>query len=196
MDEFDEEDDEFDYDALPPASAPSSSSSRRTLRARNFAPSYEEEEEPLDEYSFVEPEWWISEKAQPYRIVIDPLVPIILDIHSHLMHTEVIGLIGGVWDEKAKLLRILSAHPCRTLTTGNDHVNVELDPVSQIEVTENISALKQITVGWYHRSGRTTSNTSRNKLSRSAFMSDDSAFSLVYCLLHLSHPRSQSSCVS
>ncbi len=31
-----------------------------------------------------------------------------------------------------------------------DHVNVELDPVSQIEVSERISSLGQQCCGWYH----------------------------------------------
>ena len=75
---------------------------------------------------------------------------VLLDIHSHLMATEVIGLLGGCFDNDKKVLRILSAHPCRTLGTGNDHLNVELDPVSQIEVVEAIASAKQQTVGWYH----------------------------------------------
>jgi hypothetical protein len=32
----------------------------------------------------------------------------------------------------------------------SDHLNVELDPVSQIEKSEAIAALSQQTVGWYH----------------------------------------------
>ena len=60
-----------------------------------------------------------SEHAQPFRVEVDPLVHVLLDVHSHMMHTEIIGLLGGVWNEKKTLLRILSAHPCRTLGTGN-----------------------------------------------------------------------------
>lgn len=123
---------------------------RSSLRERKSQPRYEEEE-VLDPYAFVEPWFYSREINQPFKCMIDPIVPIILDIHSHLVHTEVIGLLGGLWEESTKVLRILSAHPCRTLQTGNDHVNVELDPVAQIEAAEKISQSKQITVGWYHR---------------------------------------------
>lgn len=95
-------------------------------------------------------QWFTDEFAQPFRVEVDPLVHVLLDVHSHLMATEVIGLLGGCFDNDKKLLRILSAHPCRTLGTGNDHLNVELDPVSQIEVVEAIANAKQQTVGWYH----------------------------------------------
>jgi hypothetical protein len=142
-------DDTSDYEEAAASSTRNArSSGGRELRARKPV-SYVSEEVP-EAHAFIEPIWFVSEHAQPFRVEVDPCVHVLLDIHSHLMHTEVIGLLGGLWDPSRKLLRILTAHPCRTLGTGNDHFNVEMDPVSQIEVSERITAAGQITIGWYH----------------------------------------------
>lgn len=43
-----------------------------------------------------------------------------MDFHSHLAHTEIIGLLGGNYDVRdgVKLLKVQSVFPCRSTSTG------------------------------------------------------------------------------
>ena len=50
---------------------------------------------------------------------------IVMDVHAHLSKTEVIGLLGGLYDNKKKVLEILRTEPCDSLSTG---LQCEMDP--------------------------------------------------------------------
>ena len=71
----------------------------------------------------------------------------LIDFHSHLMHTEVIGLLGGSFDEESGLLSISSSFACRSISTGTE---CEMDPMSELEATNYFSKLDLSVVGWYH----------------------------------------------
>src|SRR3954468_11289933 len=47
-------------------------------------------------------------------------------------------------------MTIKSAHPCRSLPTGQDYTNVEMDPTSALEVRQRIVEQDLQVVGWYH----------------------------------------------
>lgn len=41
-----------------------------------------------------------------------------MDIHSHLVETEVIGLLGGYYDDHRSCLVVSAAEPCDSVSTG------------------------------------------------------------------------------
>ena len=43
--------------------------------------------------------------AQPFRVAVHPHAQLMMDFHSHLCASEVIGVLGGAWDEESRLLR-------------------------------------------------------------------------------------------
>jgi hypothetical protein len=72
----------------------------------------------------------------------------LLDIHSHLADTEVIGLLSGSYDCNTNIVHIQYAHPCRVIDTDNNHLNVEMEPMSQVEVSEQVAKDGLKIVGW------------------------------------------------
>uniref|UniRef100_A0A671MRI9 Myb-like, SWIRM and MPN domain-containing protein 1 n=1 Tax=Sinocyclocheilus anshuiensis TaxID=1608454 RepID=A0A671MRI9_9TELE len=71
----------------------------------------------------------------------------ILSQHAHVSMGEVIGLLGGTYEEEEKVLKICAAEPCNSLSTG---LQCEMDPVSQTQASELLGAKGQSVVGWYH----------------------------------------------
>lgn len=71
-----------------------------------------------------------------------------MDLHAHLATTEIIGFLAGEWRANEKKLYVQSAFPTRSLehtsmdpthALGADrHLNVEMDPISEIEVRQKI----------------------------------------------------------
>ncbi|NXV21895.1 MPND protein, partial [Cepphus grylle] len=53
-------------------------------------------------------------KFQPFNVAISSNVLLLLDFHSHLTRSEVVGYLGGRWDTNMQLLTVLRAFPCRT----------------------------------------------------------------------------------
>lgn len=91
--------------------------------------------------------------------------------HAHVSRSEVIGLLGGIYDKEKKLLKvgvmskcwryrcvsavragptcvqISAAEPCNSVSTG---LQCEMDPVSQTQACDVLSSLGLGVVGWYH----------------------------------------------
>ncbi|OMH79622.1 MPN domain-containing protein [Zancudomyces culisetae] len=86
--------------------------------------------------------------SQPYRLTIHSNVEVTMDIHAHLMTTEIIGLLGGTYDGDSKTVTVKQAFPCKALS--HDEVNVEMDPESELQVRQQISECQLQVVGWYH----------------------------------------------
>ena len=103
-----------------------------------------------DPLTIVDLTWYPDKKSQPFLVHVSPLIPVILDIHSHLADTEVIGVLSGEWLPSQSLLLLHSAYPCQSLHTDNDLVNVEIDPASLVEVSSMIEGQGSRVVGWYH----------------------------------------------
>ena len=103
-----------------------------------------------DPLTIVDLTWYPSKASQPFFVHVDPLIPVILDIHSHLADTEVIGVLSGEWLPSKSLLLLHSAYPCQSLHTDNDLVNVEIDPASLVDVSSRIEGQGSRVVGWYH----------------------------------------------
>ncbi|KAI9019599.1 hypothetical protein CLU79DRAFT_758048 [Phycomyces nitens] len=88
--------------------------------------------------------------AQPFEISVHSNVLLSMDFHAHLMTTEIIGFLAGEWDSTRKHMCIREAYPCRSLNTGQNDVNVEMDPTSAIETRQLIEEKNMTVVGWYH----------------------------------------------
>lgn len=67
-----------------------------------------------------------SDKFQaPYKVSIASTALAVMDIHSHISKTEVIGMLGGHFDPGTQRLTIRMAVPCKSLSTG---MQCEMDP--------------------------------------------------------------------
>ena len=82
-----------------------------------------------------------------------------IDYHTHLSYSEVIGLLGGVYDTKDRILRVLSVFPCERSgheesldePSGiNSQIECEMDPVSEMQACEAFGRLGHSLIGWYH----------------------------------------------
>jgi hypothetical protein len=71
-------------------------------------------EDPL---TLLEPSTYGRGVEQPFTLVVPASVNFLIDLHAHLVDTEVIGLLGGRWDPASRLLHVQIACPCRGLET-------------------------------------------------------------------------------
>ncbi|XP_031569318.1 histone H2A deubiquitinase MYSM1-like [Actinia tenebrosa] len=88
-----------------------------------------------------------SASAVPFEVIFQSDALVVIDVHSHLSTTEVIGLLGGTYCATERVLKILRAAPCKSLSTG---MQCEMDPVSQTQASEELSSIGLSVVGWYH----------------------------------------------
>lgn len=107
--------------------------------------------------------------SQPFELSVNSNVLLMMDFHAHLMTTEIIGFLAGEWDKETKCMlykftkkklifelalligiKVRAAFPCRSLETGQNDVNVEMDPTSAIETRQLIEDHNMKVVGWYH----------------------------------------------
>ncbi|KAM4629013.1 histone H2A deubiquitinase MYSM1 isoform 1-T1 [Polymixia lowei] len=84
---------------------------------------------------------------EPFQVIVCSEALLIMDMHAHVSRGEVIGLLGGTFNETDKVLKIRAAEPCNSVSTG---LQCEMDPVSQTQACEMLSALGFSVVGWYH----------------------------------------------
>ena len=43
--------------------------------------------------------------CQPFRVMVAPAAQLMMDFHAHLSNSEVIGILGGSWDEQSLTVR-------------------------------------------------------------------------------------------
>eukprot|EP00041_Stephanoeca_diplocostata_P036862 m.1365536 g.1365536 ORF g.1365536 m.1365536 type:complete len:1069 (+) comp24947_c1_seq14:375-3581(+) len=94
-----------------------------------------------------------SRMKQPFRVQVTCSALFLMDLHSHLATTEVIGYLAGHWDATTKAITVTKAFPCRALEPGEGQgreQTVEMDPESEIEARSTIAARGMVVVGWYH----------------------------------------------
>jgi len=92
-----------------------------------------------------------SSQIQPFDIKVCPDVAFMADLHCHLSNSEIIGLLGGEYDEIEKCLYVQAAFPCKSTERGDGgFTDVEMCPVSQAVAGEAISKQGMKVVGWYH----------------------------------------------
>nr|XP_020459234.1 histone H2A deubiquitinase MYSM1 isoform X2 [Monopterus albus] len=84
---------------------------------------------------------------EPFQVVVCADTLLIMDMHAHVSQGEVIGLLGGTFNKEKKALKICTAEPCNSISTG---LQCEMDPVSQTQACDVLSSLGFSVVGWYH----------------------------------------------
>jgi protein MYSM1 len=90
--------------------------------------------------------------SQPFKIKLHQSALLVVDLHAHLMATEVIGFLAGSWNAEEKLLEITQALPCKSVEQDvvqhDRHINVELDPASEVQTRELVEQKGLKIVGW------------------------------------------------
>ena len=81
------------------------------------------------------------------RVNIASNALVVMDMHAHLAHTEVIGLMGGKFDESLRQINVTEIFPCNSLSTN---IQCEMDPSSEMEARDAFTKQGLNVVGWYH----------------------------------------------
>ncbi|XP_047388517.1 MPN domain-containing protein isoform X3 [Sciurus carolinensis] len=84
-------------------------------------------------------------KFQPFNVAISSNVLFLLDFHSHLTRSEVVGYLGGRWDINSQMLTVLRAFPCRSRLG-----DAETAAATEEEIYQNLFLRGLSLVGWYH----------------------------------------------
>uniref|UniRef100_A0A8D3BTP4 Myb-like, SWIRM and MPN domain-containing protein 1 n=1 Tax=Scophthalmus maximus TaxID=52904 RepID=A0A8D3BTP4_SCOMX len=84
---------------------------------------------------------------EPFQVIVCAETLLIMDMHAHVSRGEVIGLLGGTFNEEDKVLKICVAEPCNSVSTG---LQCEMDPVSQTQACDVLLSQGYGVVGWYH----------------------------------------------
>ncbi|XP_065306000.1 histone H2A deubiquitinase MYSM1-like isoform X3 [Dermacentor albipictus] len=88
-----------------------------------------------------------DEGQEPFNIEVSVTAFLRMDIHAHLLNTEVIGLLGGYYDEHRNCLVVSTAEACDSVSTD---LECEMDSVSQTQAMDSLQELGCDVVGWYH----------------------------------------------
>ncbi|KAK9818670.1 hypothetical protein WJX74_002471 [Apatococcus lobatus] len=91
-----------------------------------------------------------EEGAQPFKLEVSPTALLVMDYHAHLNMNEIIGFLGGSYDEERRVMRVLKAYPVKELQTEDDRINVEMDPEDDFQVRQLIEKDNLRCMGWYH----------------------------------------------
>ncbi|KAJ3160574.1 hypothetical protein HDU86_000332 [Geranomyces michiganensis] len=89
---------------------------------------------------------------QPYTLTIERTAVALIDLHSHLLDTEVVGLLAGTYDEQAKACKISMAIPAKrkALESRDASITVEASEESLAAALATADAHGLHIVGWYH----------------------------------------------
>ncbi|KAE8631416.1 hypothetical protein XENTR_v10001185 [Xenopus tropicalis] len=84
-------------------------------------------------------------KFQPFHVSVSSNALLLLDFHSHLTRSEVVGYLGGRWDTNSQLLSVLRAFPCRARLRDTESAAAIEEEIYQSLFLRGLSL-----VGWYH----------------------------------------------
>ncbi|CAB1119181.1 unnamed protein product [Ectocarpus sp. CCAP 1310/34] len=98
---------------------------------------------------------YFGDREQPFEVVVHPHVHFVADAHAYMMEkNEVIGWLGGWFDEENKVLYVQTAVPCREdqeLSGGaRGMTEVSMCQASSFHTSEAIRGRGLQLVGWYH----------------------------------------------
>ncbi|XP_066258110.1 histone H2A deubiquitinase MYSM1-like isoform X1 [Euwallacea similis] len=88
------------------------------------------------------------ERPQAYSVKITLSSLILMDFHSHSYQTEVMGLVGGLWDYQEGALKICCYEPCKNIASSSTHC--DMCPISQAKAVESIHDKNFEILGWFH----------------------------------------------
>ncbi|CAG8461871.1 7012_t:CDS:10 [Paraglomus brasilianum] len=98
-------------------------------------------------FRLISPNTYDAFNPPPFQIEIVSNAKLVMDFHAHMTYNEIIGLLGGKYDDKRRVLKIFMAFPCQGTSTG---IECEMDPVSEMHANEAFAARGFDVVGWYH----------------------------------------------
>ncbi|MXQ83867.1 hypothetical protein E5288_WYG002382 [Bos mutus] len=84
-------------------------------------------------------------KFQPFNVAVSSNVLFLLDFHSHLTRSQVVGYLGGRWDINSQMLTVLRAFPCRSRLGDAETAATVEEEIYQSLLLRGLSL-----VGWYH----------------------------------------------
>ncbi|OAD01377.1 Homeodomain-like DNA binding domain-containing transcription factor [Mucor lusitanicus CBS 277.49] len=102
-----------------------------------------------DPFRLVPTEHYTEDNPAPFELEISSDCLLVMDFHSHLAHTEIIGLLGGnfITRGESKILQVKVVFPCQSTSTG---IQCEMDPASEMQAREVFAEKGLNVVGWYH----------------------------------------------
>ncbi|GAA5802754.1 hypothetical protein HPULCUR_008229 [Helicostylum pulchrum] len=102
-----------------------------------------------DPFRLVPTNHYNDDLPAPFEVEILSDALLVMDFHSHLAHTEIIGLLGGnfITRGETKVLQVKSVFPCQSTSTG---IQCEMDPASEMKAREVFADKGFDVVGWYH----------------------------------------------
>ncbi|KAI7863543.1 hypothetical protein BDF14DRAFT_1843235 [Spinellus fusiger] len=102
-----------------------------------------------DPFRLIPVEYYTDNDSAPFTVEIISNALLVMDFHSHLAHTEIIGLLGGNFVDNGgtKVLKVESVFPCQSTSTG---IQCEMDPASEMKAREVFAEKGYTVVGWYH----------------------------------------------
>ncbi|XP_077463332.1 histone H2A deubiquitinase MYSM1 isoform X2 [Stigmatopora argus] len=103
--------------------------------------------ESFDPFQLIPCRCFGKEVQEPFRVIVCAETLLIMDMHAHVSRGEVIGLLGGTFNQVEKVLKVCVAEPCNSVSTG---LQCEMDPLSQKQACDMLSSLGFGVVGWYH----------------------------------------------
>lgn len=71
-----------------------------------------------------------------------------MDLHAHMSFSEVMGLVGGRWDNELKRLTISRYEPCKNIAPSSTHC--DMCPISQANAANIFHNENLEVLGWYH----------------------------------------------
>ena len=129
-----------------------SSGRKRGGTASYFAANYEEDSLHMlkaDPFA-VNPPGSGLPGAQPFGVTVDPLVFAVVDFHSHLLSSEIIGFLGGHWDAEQRQLHLREAFPCRSISSDTGLYMLSSTRLPRSRSAPAIEGRQMKVVGWYH----------------------------------------------
>ncbi|ORX60710.1 hypothetical protein DM01DRAFT_1361634 [Hesseltinella vesiculosa] len=108
-----------------------------------------------DPFRLIPVEYYDDQQPAPFEVEISSHCLLVMDFHAHLAHTEIIGLLGGVFvtsqadagGPSHNRLVVQAVFPCKSTSTG---IQCEMDPASEMEARDVFAAKGLSVVGWYH----------------------------------------------
>eukprot|EP00730_Choanoeca_flexa_P003341 TRINITY_DN11374_c0_g1_i1.p1 TRINITY_DN11374_c0_g1~~TRINITY_DN11374_c0_g1_i1.p1 ORF type:complete len:909 (+),score=132.32 TRINITY_DN11374_c0_g1_i1:983-3709(+) len=94
----------------------------------------------------------VAKEKIPFHVKITTDVMLVMDFHSHLSTTEIIGYLAGTYDEAERVLTISEIIPCPALEGDQSQrdQSVEMDPHADVKARDLVDEKGLIFAGWYH----------------------------------------------
>ncbi|KAI8150018.1 hypothetical protein BJV82DRAFT_6835 [Fennellomyces sp. T-0311] len=138
-----------DYDAYHGSSKSNNRNRPRPKRVTKKPQHYYDDDahDPNDPFCLVPVEDYVDIEP-PFHVDIASNALLVMDFHSHLSYTEIIGLLGGRYVHEDRKLYVECVFPCKG--TSSTDIECEMDPESEMKAREMFAQKGLSVVGWYH----------------------------------------------